>query len=366
MPANGILRRMITTLPERIAALPTAIRAACERVFFVQRVEGRASIPEPMTPWVIGRFGDLDQVRHQTIIRVVNRFTLEAALFNPIRALRPGGAALADADLDRWIAAETADGDMFATPHTATTADLFGRIQGKYCISASNVAKYDAWHGLVVFAEPHPLHFDREHVADYLDVALRWIAAAHQQDPLAVYPMITWNCLPRSGATIAHGHMQMSLARGMHYSRPECWRRAAVAYGDVEGYFNDLVAIHTALDLALPVGRVFVHLTPLRNHEIVLLAPSSAYQAGTLATDLAALIYPALRVLIDRHGMRSFNIGIALPPLVADTEWSAMPVITRIADRGLALNLRNDWGAMELFASGCITTDPWAVAATLR
>ncbi len=361
---------MITTLPERIAALPPTDRARCERLFFVQRVEGQAVIPAAMESWVTASFGAIDRVRHQTIVRVVNRFTLEGTLFNPLRALRPAGTVVSDEELHAWIAAELNQLDFFAQPLDATSADVFGRIRGRFCISASNIAKYDGWHGLVIFDEPHPLRFDRDQFADYLDVALRWLTTAHRHDPQAIYPMITWNCLPRSGATIAHGHMQMSLAREMHYTRPELWRRAALQYGSVDCYFTDLVLTHASLDLLITDtsdGQIFVHLTPLRNREVIVLLPDPLPPSPLLVERLTALLYPTLRMMIDRQGMRAFNVGIALPPLIDATgAWDRMPVIARFADRGSALSVRNDWGAMELFATGCVTTDPFEVAAMLR
>ncbi|MCS6842345.1 MAG: hypothetical protein NZ699_11430 [Roseiflexus sp.] len=360
---------MITILPERIAALPAADCARCERLFFVQRVEGQTVIPHEMEAWVAGNFGSLEQVRHQTIVRVVNRFTLEGTLFNPLRALRPAGKTISDAELNAWIDAELNHLDFFAQPLQATTADIFGRIRGRFCVTASNIAKYDGWHGLVVFDEPHPLRFNRDQFADYLEVALRWLVAAHRHDPQAIYPMIAWNCLPRSGATIAHGHMQMSLAREMHYTRPELWRRAALQYGGISHYFSDLIAVHADLGLLIAetsAGRMFAHLTPLRNREIVALLPYTA-DATLLAERLTSLIYPVLRTMIDHHNVRSFNVGIALPPFIDnDGAWRDMPVIARFADRGPALGVRNDWGAMELFATGCVTVDPFEVAGALR
>ena len=57
---------------------------------------------------------------------------------------------------------------MFARPLTDTTADVFGRIQGRFCVTASNVAKYDAWHGLIIPNEAQPLHFSAEQLEDCL------------------------------------------------------------------------------------------------------------------------------------------------------------------------------------------------------
>jgi hypothetical protein len=369
---------MIETLPDRIAALPAELRHICERILYVDSTSGYTDPPPSMEPWIVQHFGAVEQVRRQTIIKVTNRLTLESALFNPIRARRPTrSSALAsgpehEAALERWIAQELAEHDIFHDPERTTTADLFGRIRGRYCISASNVAKYDGWHGLVIFDEPHPLRFGPEQLRDFLDVALRWIAAAHEYDPAAIYPIITWNCLPKSGATLMHGHMQIALARGMHYAKIEGWRRAAEQYRASfgAGYFDDFMALHTALDLAIPLGgatRAVAHLTPMRNREIVFAQQAAASDGALPELDqLAEMLAVVLRRLIDNLGMRTFNLAIALPPIgLSDQNWSEMPIVARIGDRGDPLTNRNDVGAMELFAAGSITADPFEVAAAL-
>ena len=367
---------MITQLEQLLAHTAAPLPALFERMFHVVTTAGHAVIPPAMVPWVTARFGSAAAVGTQQIVRVTNRFTHESALFNPLRALRPAGGRSDDAAIDAWVAAELAAGDAFADPLHATTADRFGRIVGQYAMSASNIAKYEGVHGLVIFAEPHPLRFDHAQLADYLAVALRWLAAAHAAEPQACYPMITWNCLPHSGATIAHGHMQLALAREMHYARVEAWRQVTADYRTTyaAGFCDDLYRLHAALGLALDArapARAFAHLTPLRNREIVaFLAPPAANLAAAApqtAGVWADLLYPILRGLIDGQGMRSFNLAIALPPFGATPEpWDDMPVIVRIADRGDPLAIRNDWGAMELYAAGCITVDPFEVAALLR
>jgi hypothetical protein len=377
---------MITTLPERIAALPDQLRHACERIFHVAATAGYTEAPAAMEGWIAQHFGSVAAVREQTIVRVVNRLTLEGANFNPLRARRPVETGGGDAALEKRIAAALAAGDIFRDPLHGTTADTFGRIRGRFCVSAANVAKYDGWHGLVIFDEPHPLRFDALRLRDYLDTALRWIAAAHAHDQQAVYPIIFWNCLPKSGATIMHGHMQVALARGMHYARVEAWRRAAQAYRAERGagYFDDLFAVHQALGLDIPHGggpRAFAHLTPLRNREIVLFDPlPAAYaeiephapigDAPSSAAPLAPLadrLYAILRNLIDIQGVRAFNLAIALPPLGPTGEgWAGFPALVRLGDRGDPLASSCDLGATELYATGCVTADPFEVAAQLR
>jgi hypothetical protein len=372
---------MITTLPERIAALPDRLRQACERIFHVASSAGYTDPPATMENWITRHFGSVAAVREQMVVRVVNRMTLEGTNFNPLRARRPIASGGDDAALEARIAAALAAGDIFRDPMRDTTADMFGRIRGQFCITASNIAKYDGWHGVIIFDEPHPLHFDQARLRDYLGTALRWIAAAHAHDAQAIYPLIFWNCLPKSGATIMHGHMQLALARGWPYIRVEAWRRAAQAYRAESGasYFDDLFAIHQALGLDIPHPdvRAFAHLTPLRNREIVLLAddrrptnnsprPATGHEPRT--TDaLADTLYAILRSLIDQQGMRAFNLAIALPPLgPAAEDWANFPILARLGDRGDPLASSSDLGSTELYATGCVTSDPFDVAAQLR
>ena len=396
---------MIETIQARIANLPEQRRQLFAQIFDLDVATGHALPPPEMERWVIQQFGALEPVREQTIVKIVNRLTLESALFNPLRARRPtqpGGGSSTPFDtaqasssrqalaLEGWIARELAEHDIFRDPERDTTADVFGRIRGQHCVTASNVAKYAGWHGLVIFDEPHPLHFRAAQLHDYLDVALRWLAAAHARDSQAIYPIITWNCLPKSGATLMHGHMQIALTRGMHYTHVERWRRATEFYRARAhaSYFDDLFALHTELKLAILFDaetRVFAHLTPVRNREIVLLADAvgrrgeevkgrvgdlltrSPLHPFTLSEGFTQALCYVLRRLIDEQGMRAFNVAIALPPLGPTPEdWRAMPIIARIADRGDPLTTRGDMGAMELFAANVITADPFEVAALLR
>jgi hypothetical protein len=368
---------LLSDLPRLLEALPEELRAAAARIWAVDVGHGRLDPPATMEPWIARHFGSLAAVREQAVVTVLNRLTLEGALFNPLRAQRPSGSHGSDADLERWIADEL-DDDVFAAPLRDTPADVFGRIAGRFCVTASNIAKYDSWHGLVVPHEPHPLRFGREQIRDYLDVALRWVAAVRTADPGACYPLITWNCLPKSGATIVHGHWQIVVARSLAYARVDSWRRAAESYraGCGRDYFADLAALHQALGLDLGLAGVagFAHLTPLRNREVVLMLLPEQRQAQLQAGSqqvgrLADALSDVLRAMVDRMGTRAFNMAIALPPdttAALAEDWSGFPVLVRIGDRGPALTHRNDLGAMELYGTGVIAEDPFKAAGELR
>ena len=161
----------ITDLPDLIRALPPEDRALVECLFDVTATTGRLVPPEAMHAWIEKSFGAVDRVTAQRIVKVTNRITLEGTLFNGLRASRPldTGVSL---DLEREIAAT--EGDPFCHPEDGTPADVFGRVEGEHATTASNIAKYDGFHGVIVFDDHNPLHLAPEKVAGYVSVGLEW------------------------------------------------------------------------------------------------------------------------------------------------------------------------------------------------
>jgi hypothetical protein len=354
--------RTIGYLDALVAALPDQDRARFERIFYLDVATGQLVPPEAMHPWLERQFGSVDVVRHQRIVKITNRVTWEGALFNQLRGSQPIEAPPGSGDLDDII--RSSGGGPFCTPLDGTPADTFGRIRGRFCVTASNVAKYDGWHGVVVFDEHDPLHFNAERVFDYVETAQQWARTAQQHDPEACYPFFLWNCLWRSGASILHGHAQMTLTRGMHYARVESWRRAALNYRTTHGfdYFDDLLAVYRALGLAADHGRatVFPTLTPFKEKETHIVGRH-------LDDDLKTALYRTLDVFVTRLGVRSFNLVLYQPPLAPVPEdWSGFPFVIRLIDRGDPDNNRSDIGSMEMFAQSVVTTDPLRIADALR
>jgi hypothetical protein len=355
-----LVDRGIVDLPRAVERLPDETRAAFDRLFHVSETVGVIDPPAHMHRWIERYFGSVEAVLSQHVVKVTNRYTLDATLFNDLRSRRPLEARI-PADLADEIA-KTAP-DPFCEPLHNTPADVFGRIEGKYSLTASNIAKYDGFHGVVIFREHDPLAFTGEVVEDAVDVSRQWIQRCYEQDPAAVYPFFMWNCLWKSGASIPHGHAQISLSRGMHYGKVEQLRRSIVQYRNdhQRSYFDDVYAVHEGMGVGRQYGnvRVMANLTPLKEKEIVLVA-------NAVDHELSAMIYRVLRCLIEDLNTSSFNLAIWEPP-IADTgeNWDDMPVVVRIVDRGDPLNRTSDFGAMELYAASVVSSDPFRVADTL-
>ena len=353
--------RGIANLEELVQALAPDDRARFERIFKVTTTVGELKPPVTMHDWIRKYFGSLEAVQKQRIVKVTNLITLEAALFNELRASRPMEVKDA-ADLDQTILSNV--GDPFCKPLEGTPEDVFGRVKGKHCITASNVAKYDGFHGLVIFDQHNPLRFTADQVQDYFDTALCWAREAHCADKEARYFFLMWNCLWRSGASILHGHMQMTLGRGMHYARVEHLRRSALLYKLAHGtdYFGDLYAVHRALGLTSEDEDVHIlsYLAPIKEREVILVSQH-------LDQNLKQAVYRVLKCFVEALRVRSFNLALYMQPIDSVPEdWSGFPAIARIVDRGEPYNRTADIGAMELYAASVISSDPFDVAAALR
>ena len=78
-------------------------------------------------------------------------------------------------------------------------------------------------------------------------------------------------------------------------------------------------------------------------------------------------IYEVLACLRDQMHVTSFNLALATPPLSqTEEDWAGFPVLVRIVDRGDLKSAASDMGAMELYASSVISSDPFEVARLLK
>ncbi len=353
----------IAELEDAIARLPADARSSAARIFTVSTTTGRLDAPPEMHAWIAKLFGSVDAVREQRIVRVTNNVTFEGALFNDLRAMRPMEVKGTD-EVRQTI--ESSRNDPFDHPETGTPADTFGRVRGAHGITASNVAKYDGYHGVLIFSEHDPLApMDAAVLRDHLVTTRRWGEAALAADGAARYLFVMWNCLWRAGGSIVHGHMQMTATRGAHYPKVEALRRQAIGYAVAEGrdYFDDLWRVHDALGLGVEVegGRLLASLVPVKEREVIILG-----RPGADETTLAPAIARAVATF-RKAGVVAYNMALYLPPLSPDAEdWRRFPPIARLVDRGDPASKTSDIGAMELYAASVIASDPFRLAEQLR
>ncbi|MFH1771016.1 MAG: hypothetical protein ABH828_05690 [archaeon] len=346
--------KSILSLSKYVKMLPKKKREVFLRLYSVSEDYGELKIPKEMKPWVEKTFGSVKGVEKHKIIRTDNNITSESSLFNELRTKRPLDSNNNNNNTNINKIIKEHENGPFCKPLTGTPEDTFGRIKGKYSITSSNVAKYDALHGLIIFKEHNPLKFTSENIKDYLTTAQKWINKAHKANPEKNFPYIMWNCLWKAGSSIVHGHFQLLLGKNKHYGDIERLRRFASGYSIVfnSDYFNDFYHAHESIGLGFEKknSKIIAHLTPKKEKEVIIISMR--------LNDVSEALYRVLKAY-RKMGVESFNMGIYLQPL--DKSWE-MPVITRIVDRGSLSNNVVDIGGMEMFAgTSIIGSDPYKV-----
>lgn len=348
--------KSILSLGEYVKRLPKKKRELFLRLYSVNESIGILKIPEEMKPWVKKTFGSIEAVEKQRIMRVDNNITCDTALYNELRAKRPLDTQSTD-DAKKVI--KESKGGSFCNPLNHTPEDFFGRIKGKKSVTASNIAKYGAYHGLVIFNEHNPLKFTKKELEDHIDTAEKWMEKVYEKEPERKYPFMMWNCLWKAGASIVHGHMQIIMGRNKHYGMIERIKKFRDGYKKVfkSDYFEDLYQTHESVGLGFKDkdNKVLVHLTPRKEKEVIIIAKTLKHASETLYKTLKAY---------KQMGVTSFNVGIYLPPM--DNSWD-MPIIVRLVDRGSLTNKTTDIASMEIFAGATVvSSDPFKVIENLK
>lgn len=353
----------IPELPERVAALSGTARRRADRLLEVVVIEGSTVPPATLEPWLRDTFGSVEGVRQQRMVRVTNLATLESTVFATLRSRRPVDAAPAPRDLAAEIAAT--EGDPFCDPEHETPADSFGRVRGRHMVSGANAALADAHHAVLVFDAHDPLAFDAALVRDLFDTAHAWADRAHAGDRAADRYLLIWNCLWRAGGSIIHGHAQALLGRGRHHAALDRFLRDAGRHREAHGtdLVEDLVAVHRDLGLARELGSgvtVLAHLVPVKERELLVIGGPGMDEREPAFTDG---VWRALAAYRDRLGVKSFNLALWRTHLGDDA--AALPPIVRIVDRGNPMTRPSDIGAMELYGTPIVGSDPYDVIAAL-
>ena len=335
----------ITELDKGVDQLSRDARELFNRFYSFEISTGSLKIPVEMENWVKKRFGSVERVESQQIVSIKNKFTGEHSLFNKLRSDRPIEAKSAIA----WEELEEKEKCLFCNPEKQTPADVFGRVKGEYCITGSNIAKYDSFHSLVIFNEHNPLQIKREWIDDYLRTGERWFEEVSQAEKKKLQKFFLWNCLWRSGASIIHGHIQLTASR-MRYGKLEVLEKAAADYKREfkSSYIEDLYKVHEGLGLARENKgeRILFYLTPVKEKEIFVISRARR------SDEMADTIYKLLRSYLNM-GVQSFNLAIFQ---LGDYH------ILRLVDRGPLEDRNSDIGAMELYAASVISSDPFKLA----
>jgi hypothetical protein len=341
-------------------------RERASRLADARLVEAETDPPPELHEWLAETFGSVEAVRRQTIVKVTNPTTLDATIFAPMRARRPVDGRSASHGLEAEIASTI--GDPFCHPETGTPAGTFGRVHGRRMVTGANAGMAEAHHAVLVFDTHDPLAFDTDLVADMVATGREWAERARDGDPSAVNYTLIWNCLWRAGGSIIHGHAQALLGSGPHVERLERLRRDVRVYRERHGddLVEDLVAVHRSVGLTIEMDdgvTLVASLTPRKERELVLVGTAGMEETDPRFAGSLARLAVAYR---DAVGVRSFNLALWRPPLGAAADWDGIPPMAHLVDRGDPLVRSSDIGAMELYGTPIVGSDPFTIIESLR
>ena len=351
---------------------------AINNIFHISSSTGSMVIPSSYRKRVLELFGKKDddgniieppkdvikRIENQKVIKTYNKWTGNGSLFNSLRAARPGMIDEQKDDLRKKLneyIKSSEEGCEFCDPKQFTPEDAFGRVEGKYGITGSNIAKYDAWSSVIFFKGHNPLNFSFPELSDYIDIGFKWFKKVNNYDKKFKYPFFLWNSLQKAGASQTHGHAQILMTNDIHYAKPQFLRKVSKQYMKLTGknYFRELYKAHKTLDLTLESDiHAFVSLTPIKEKEFIIISRDNPSKNEKIKE----IIYQVLRCYIDELGVNSFNVVISCPAFGE----SSFPYIIQIVDRGSIFKTTVDTGAMELYGSSVISDDPYKVINALN
>lgn len=342
-------------------------------IFHISNSTGSLVIPHSYKNKVLELFGKKDnegdiiesledvvkRIESQKVVKTYNKWTGNGSLFNSLRAKRRGIEREQKEDLGKKIneyIKSSEEGCEFCDPGQYTPEDVFGRVKGKYGITGSNIAKYDAWSSVIFFKGHNPLDFSLPELSDYIDIGFKWFKKVNNYDKQFKYPFFLWNSLQKAGASQTHGHAQILMTNDIHYAKPQFLRKISRQYMKLTGknYFRELYKAHDALELTLESDiDAFTSFTPIKEKEFIIITPDNPSKNEKIKET----IYKVLRCYIDELGVNSFNVVISCPAFGE----SSFPYLIQIVDRGSIFKTTVDTGAMELYGSSVISDDPYKV-----
>lgn len=357
------MNRSLGNFSDQVDTLTGAARSRMERLYYGSFSPARLRIPPEMRDRTVELFGQpgesqeacVRRIESQPILRIVDRWTLQASVFSPLRAQRPR---------KQHELPEAHRNPDFSTPHTRTPSALWGRIEGKQFLSCENLCGYASQSGVVLAKEMRDsLQVARDSglLTDLFVTAEKWFEAAHASQPAAIYPMLGWNAGKVAGATDERAHVHTILAEGMPSAAIELHRRASVSYrrSHSASYSNDRYDTHADLDLVIASEggvEAIATLTPWKEKGVEIRAHGLESCLGVL--------HKVLNGLIQEEGVRAFNLMAYWRPLRADgQDWKDVPPLTlSIVER-----TDHDWGWVEMLAGESVVSYcPFAFARRLR
>jgi hypothetical protein len=341
--------RDIQSTIERLKKADRPAGKLFDRFFSVSISESRMTLPEKMRLSLEGKF-DIAGLEKQKIVRIDNKITGESTIFNSLRGKRPQQTSPSQEDLQKE--------EAFCHPQDQTPQDPIGRLEGKHTITAANLMSYNRHHSLVIFKKHDPLDIKYPAFSEALDAAFEWFEKTNTLDKKSVHPILIWNYLWKSAASIIHPHLQIMLSETQFPSQKNM-EKISSSYRKKHNsdYLKDFSKIHDSLNLLTrnKDAQIISHLVPIKENEVIVI--------GKFNDSFKKSLYSVVK-MYKKIGVESFNMALMLPRV---GEIKNGTIVARFVDRGKLSTKTADFGAMEIYSgSHIVSSDPFALAEKIR
>ncbi|XP_068081499.1 uncharacterized protein [Anabrus simplex] len=288
------------------------------------------------------------EAQAQMIFSLQDHYNHRFTVYNAVRGKRP---ATGSHKPNKMFVSEPANDEKskcdFCHPLTMTAEDNFGRIYGKYSVSAANIFKLNKWHALFITKQHSLFNITEVEFIDLFNTAIKWFKTVNAMDHIARYPVLFWDMFPHAGASQMHVHVHGILGTngypgqfGDLFSMTKNFRSKEHSY-----YWTSVIKMHEALGLVLRFNKVvaLAPLVPHRSHELWLISNEPC-------KELFQLLYYTVKMYQSGLSQFCFSMGGALP--VPNQEFDpekSLPSVIQIGTRGDCSSSVNDISSVELY-----------------
>ena len=228
--------------------------------------------------------------------------------------------------------------DPFCDPLKNTPFDSWGRLENKFAITASNLAKSSKNHSLVIFKEHNLEKVNLKDIENVFKLANLWLNKFNDK-----FKIIIWNFGFRAGASIYHPHLQIFSLNEMPLKIKDLFDK----FDNYKNIFNsDYLKDYFLLTKFLKLGeeykniKISLNLTPIRDKEIIFWGDNFDKKIK----NISYIVYSYLKSLFQED----FNLFLFI---------NNNSFLGFLVSRGNKNKLNSDIGSLELYAFSVVGFD---------
>ncbi|MDP2719086.1 MAG: hypothetical protein U1D67_01065 [Dehalococcoidia bacterium] len=243
-----------------------------------------------------------------------------------------------------------------ATPRFPSHIISSGYYQSGQVRLFPNLYPLAEYHAVITLSREHFIPLERfrsEAIADGISAAINFLSSLSTLSPSVIYPVLIWNHLPPSAASIVHPHMQLLVDTRPTWYQEQILNAGMEYYSKNKScYWDDLIGHERSSGERFVAENdslcIIASYAPQGNREFQIISKSVSSMVDMdkkQVNDLAVAVSTILKVY-HKSGVESFNMTTMSSGVGVESEFYRLNVklIARPAARHI---YRNDTGVLE-------------------